>query len=163
MVSTLLQGVLTATVVIAAYYLMPFVPSRNASPFFQLTIGLSSFALVLLYQMRAILTDEFPMRRAATGTAILLPLFIVIFSWVYLVTSFSYPDSFAEPFTRTQALYFTITVFTTVGFGDITPLTDGARIITIVQMICNVILIAVVFRLMFGVASKRAARKQSEQ
>jgi hypothetical protein len=40
----------------------------------------------------------------------------------------------AEPLSRTDALYYTITVFSTVGFGDITPRADLARIVTMVQM-----------------------------
>jgi voltage-gated potassium channel len=40
----------------------------------------------------------------------------------------------AEPLSRTDALYYTITVFSTVGFGDVTPRADLARIVTMVQM-----------------------------
>ena len=42
--------------------------------------------------------------------------------------------SFTEPLTRTDALYFTVTVFSTVGFGDIAAKSEAARIVLIVQM-----------------------------
>jgi hypothetical protein len=50
------------------------------------------------------------------------------------------------------ALYFTVTVFSTVGFGDITAKTDGARALVSVQMILDLILIASVARLLVTAA-----------
>ena len=43
--------------------------------------------------------------------------------------------SFTEPLTRADALYFTVTVFSTVGFGDITAKSETARVVLIVQML----------------------------
>ena len=54
--------------------------------------------------------------------------------------------------TRTTALYFTVTVFSTVGFGDITPHTDLARLVTTTQMLADLVVVAVVVRLILGAA-----------
>ena len=43
-------------------------------------------------------------------------------------------------------------MFATVGFGDIAPVTQVARILTTVQMLVNVIFIGVVARVLFGAA-----------
>ena len=51
-----------------------------------------------------------------------------------------------------SALYFTVTVFSTVGFGDITPATDPARVAVMAQMLCDLIFIAVVVRLILEAA-----------
>ena len=40
-----------------------------------------------------------------------------------------------QPLTRADALYFAVTVFSTVGFGDITPESEAARVVLIVQML----------------------------
>ena len=56
------------------------------------------------------------------------------------------------------ALYFTVTIFSTVGFGDITPKTDLARLVTTVQMLADLAVIAVVVRLILGTASRSADR-----
>ena len=49
--------------------------------------------------------------------------------------------SFTEPLTRTDALYFTVTVFSTVGFGDISPKSEAARVVLIVQMLADLVLL----------------------
>jgi voltage-gated potassium channel len=42
-----------------------------------------------------------------------------------------------HPLTRTDALYFTVTVFATVGFGDIVATTQVARLVVTVQMVLD--------------------------
>ena len=46
-------------------------------------------------------------------------------------------SSFSEPLNRTDALYFTTSTFATVGFGDITPVSQLARAVVSVQMIAD--------------------------
>ena len=55
----------------------------------------------------------------------------------------------------------TVTVLATVGFGDITAKTDPARLVVTIQMVADLILIAVVVRLILGAAS-RAGRREAE-
>ena len=43
-------------------------------------------------------------------------------------------------------------MFATVGFGDIAPVTQVARIVTTLQMLVNVIFVGVVARVLFGAA-----------
>jgi len=43
--------------------------------------------------------------------------------------------------TRSDSLYFTVTVFSTVGFGDITPKTELARLLVTGQMVVDVIIL----------------------
>jgi hypothetical protein len=49
-------------------------------------------------------------------------------------------EGFAGPLTRTDALYFTVTVFPTVGFGDITARSETARIVVTGQMIADLVI-----------------------
>jgi hypothetical protein len=47
--------------------------------------------------------------------------------------------SFGAHFSHTDGLYFTVTVFSTVGFGDITAKTQTARLVVTGQMIADLI------------------------
>ena len=60
---------------------------------------------------------------------------------------------------HTEALYFTVTIFSTVGFGDIVPKVDVARLVVMVQMIADLAFIAIVVRLIFGAASRATSRR----
>jgi voltage-gated potassium channel len=52
--------------------------------------------------------------------------------------------------TRTDALYFTVTVFATVGFGDITAASQSARALVTAQMILDLIVLGAVIRVFIG-------------
>ena len=66
--------------------------------------------------------------------------------------------SFSEPLTRMGALYFTVTVFATVGFGDISPVTDGARAAVTAQMVLNAVFIGLLVKVIFGAAQASLRR-----
>ncbi|WP_326752592.1 potassium channel family protein [Streptomyces hirsutus] len=52
-------------------------------------------------------------------------------------------NSFSESLSRTDAPYFAMPVFSTVGFGDITPRSEEARLLTAGQVTVNLLLIGV--------------------
>jgi voltage-gated potassium channel len=62
---------------------------------------------------------------------------------------------------QSGALYFTITVLATVGFGDITPVMDNARLMVSVQMICDLVVIGIIVKLITGVANHARAQRTS--
>jgi voltage-gated potassium channel len=84
----------------------------------------------------------------------------VLFAAAYVMLADAQPQAFSEPLSRTDALYFTITVFSTVGFGDIVPVTDGARVATMVQMVGDLLVVGLVLRVMLG-AVKAARRRRA--
>jgi hypothetical protein len=67
--------------------------------------------------------------------------------------------NFSEPLTRTDALYFTVTVFATVGFGDITATTQGARILVTCQMLLGILIVGLGARI-FVDAVKQGRQQQ---
>ena len=75
--------------------------------------------------------------------------------------SLNAPDTFSEPLNRTGALYFAVTVLSTVGFGDITPKTDPSRWLVMAQMIIDLGLIAGALRLLFRVARRADERQRT--
>ncbi len=61
-----------------------------------------------------------------------------------------------------RALYFTISVFSTVGFGDIVPRSDTARVIVSAQMILDLALLGAVVRLIFNAARSRVEGRAAD-
>ncbi|MEU5436581.1 potassium channel family protein [Streptomyces sp. NPDC020719] len=62
------------------------------------------------------------------------------------------PGSFSEPLTRTDALYFTLVTFSTVGYGDITAQSEAAPIVTMAQVTGDLLLLGVASRIVVTAA-----------
>ena len=56
------------------------------------------------------------------------------------------PHAFGVPLSRTDAMYFSSTVFTTVGFGDITAKNKTTRLVVTVQMWLDLAFLGLVLR-----------------
>jgi Ion channel len=157
MLRAILTALGAATALLAIYYLAPLQESHE-SAFVMVAIGIVIISLVLAHEIRAILRHDKPLSRALVSLAIVIPLFIVVFAWIYLTMSREDPAAFGAPLSRTAALYFTVTVLSTVGFGDIRPTTDPARIVVTTQMVADTILLVVAVRLIFRSASRRSTQ-----
>jgi hypothetical protein len=157
----LARAVVSAVLLLVLYYVFPIEHRAHQSVALRLSAALVIFAIVLAVEVRQIAKHHHPMLRAGVAMATIIPLFLVLFAWIYLTMSASNPASFGGTLNRTGALYFTVTVFSTVGFGDITPKTDPARIVAMVQMLSDLAVLAVVVRLILGAATRGMARLQT--
>jgi amino acid transporter len=163
LLATGLRAGLSTGLLLAVYFLMPIngrhnVHSlvRDVAVMARLGVAVAVFLSVLLLEIRGITKAKHPMLRATVAMAVVIPLFLIFFAWIYLNMSNSDPHTFGGTMSHMTALYFTVTVFSTVGFGDITPHTDLARLVTTVQMLADLAVIAIVVRLIFGVAGRTA-------
>lgn len=148
--------------VIGLYYLLPASRNSGDDDAVRLTIGLVLVAVFLAWQTSRIVRAELPQLRAAQALGAVIPFFLVVFSSIYLSMAHSSPATFSEPLDHTGALYFTITVFSTVGFGDITPRTDPARIVTSIQMLMDLAIVGIVVRLLVSAAKIGLARNEQD-
>ena len=64
-----------------------------------------------------------------------------------------------HPLTRTDVLYFTVTVFSTVGFGDISAVSQSARLVVTAQMLLDLLALGLVIRAFVGAV--QLARQQA--
>lgn len=135
----------TAVVLVALYYLLPLNHVKNVP--LTLAVGLVILLAVIAWQLRAIVRAKYPAVRAVVALAVTVPLFVLLFASVYFVMARASPANFStHQLTRTDALYFTVTVFSTVGFGDITPVSQGARLVVTAQMILDLVVLGLGIR-----------------
>jgi drug/metabolite transporter (DMT)-like permease len=145
-----LRAVLTTAVLVTAYYLLPLDSAFTPGTVLVLTGGIVVVALLLAWQIREITRSRRPRLRAMKALAFSAPLYLLLFATVYYLMERSAADSFSETLSRTDALYFTMPVFSTVGFGDISPRTQSARLLVTGQITVNLLLIGVAARLLMS-------------
>lgn len=158
--TVLLSGV-SVSVMLAAYYAAPLDRPLGRGAGLMLGATLVVFAVLVTAQVRAILRSPRPRLRAIQALIIGVPLLIVVFAATYCTVDGQQPGSFSEPLNRTDGLYFTVTVFATVGFGDIAPVTQLARVLVTVQMLTGLLTVGVIAKVVFG-AVQVAVSRQAE-
>jgi voltage-gated potassium channel len=154
-----LEAVATTTVLVVLYYALPLDERSDAWTVTQLIFGLVVLAGIVAWQVRAIIGAEFPRVRMLQALFVAVPFYVLLFAAAYFLIAGSGDANFAEPLSRTDALYFTVTVLSTVGFGDITPKSEIARLVVTLQMIANLILIGLGARTLFGAAQLGLQRR----
>jgi voltage-gated potassium channel len=155
----LLRAALTASLLVGIYYLVPVGGRLDGWAVIVLVLGLALFSVVIAWQIRAIVGADYPRLRAIESLATAIPLFLLVFAMAYVLLDAASPDAFSEPLTRTDALYFAVTVLATVGFGDIAPRTGPARVVTMLQMLADLVVIGLVVQVMLGAVKEGIARR----
>jgi hypothetical protein len=133
----LLRSLAATVVLVALYYLLPLDRIPRVPLGVIVAIGLAVLAAVTIWQVRSIISARYPAVRAVEALAAAVPLFLLLFASTYYVMARTSPASFAHQLTRTDALYFTVTTFSTVGYGDIAPATQSARLVVTSQIILD--------------------------
>jgi len=161
-VRSLLRAAGSTAVLVAVYYLLPLDNSARWFAITMLVIGLAALIGLVAYQVRAISGSRYPALRALEALAVTVPLFLLLFSSAYLVIAAISARSFSQPLNHTDALYFTVTVFATVGFGDITATAAVARLVVTGQMIIDLVILGLGARVVLGAVSRGRQRRPSE-
>jgi voltage-gated potassium channel len=150
--------------VLGLLVLYAFVPiptgTSGAGAFIGLIIGLVVFIALVGWQIRTITRAEHPVLRAVEVVTLALPLLAVVFAFTYLSISRADSASFSEHLNRIDAMYYTVSTISTVGFGDIAAKSEAARILVTVQMLFDLALIAGLVRLVI-VATRTGLQQQS--
>jgi voltage-gated potassium channel len=124
--------------------------------------------MVLLYvaqfrsQIGRIQRARFPALQSAEALIVTGAFFLTIFAGFYVMIYGEDPTAFSEPITQVSGLYFTVTVFATVGFGDIVAQTDIARIIVTIQMLLGLAFLAVIVKVFTSVAQHALRRRRAQ-
>lgn len=150
------RAVLGDALLVAAYALRPLDRPVPES-LLLLALGLLVLLGLVVLQVRAVARSPYPVLRAVEATVTTAVVFLLLFATGYLALSGADPGAFSEPLDHVGAVYLTTTVLATVGFGDVVPVSDLARVVVTVQMVCGLALVGLVGRQLL--ASGRRARE----
>ena len=159
MVMALLRALGSAVALVAIYYLLPLDRVATWVSVTVLVAGLVALIALVGFQARGIIRSRFPAVRAVEALAISLPLFLLLFASTYLVMATASASNFSQPLTHTDSLYFTVTVFGTVGFGDIVATTETARLVVMGQIAADLVIIGIGARIILGAVTRGRQRR----
>jgi hypothetical protein len=118
---TALRSLLLTAVLVVLYYVLPLDERLDAGVAVRLLIGFLIFAAMATWQVRSIVGSRYPAVKAIEALGLIFPLYLLLFASTYFVMERASAANFTQPLTRTDALYFAVTVFSTVDSGTSPP------------------------------------------
>jgi hypothetical protein len=155
----MIRALASTAILVTLYYVVPMDKVSDDGTVAILVVGLIIVAAIVIWQIHGIVNADYPGVQGVEAFAISAPLFLLLFAASYFVVEHTSPASFSEPLTRTDALYFTVTTFSTTGFGDITAKSQGARLLVTFQMVTDLVVIGFGVKLLFGAVQEGRRRK----
>ena len=125
-------------------------------------LWLAVFIGVFVWQLRRVWRAKRPQARMVEAVIVIFVLFLAIFARLYSILSLNDPASFSQTLEYFDGFYFALVVLSTVGFGDITPVTTPARVLVMAQIASNLILLGFAVRIVSGAATKARNKREGE-
>jgi voltage-gated potassium channel len=145
--TTVVLGLLTV-----GYYLLPLrAPWGDAVSAGRLAGSLLAWAalvVLLRVESRRSRVRQEPQYHRVQQLLTALYVLVLGFAVLYIVTATVAPEQFAGLANRTDALYFSVTIMGTVGFGDVHAAGTAARLMVTVQMLFNLIYLGTALRVL---------------
>jgi voltage-gated potassium channel len=145
-----LRTVATIAVVVTLYFLLPMDRSMDDAAAAGLALGVLALVAIVALQVWTISRSKHPTARGIEALALTIPLYVLLFATTYYLMARAQPTAFSAPISRTDAMYFSSTVFTTVGFGDITAKSETARVIVTLRMMLDLVALGLAVRLVLN-------------
>jgi len=150
----------TAGIVVGGCVLYAIVPMVGPKWWMGLITGLVALLIIVPVTVRrlmAINRSNRPIVDAIEAVVLLLTMLSLGFATAYVVLN-DRNGQMSGISTKVDALYFSVTTLTTVGYGDIHATGQVARLVVTGQMVIDLVFIAATFKLIGGVARDRAAQ-----
>ena len=118
------------------------------------------YFITVAYLLRYVFQPRIMTQDKLFGAAAAYLLLGVLWAYVYAIVGFFYPQSYmivGQPgrLVYADALYLSITVLTSTGFGDVTPLTRQARGVCMLEQITGALYVAILIARLAGVYPPR--------
>ena len=137
------------------YALAPFGDPLRGRVVAWLCLCFAVLIVLMVAELRSIARSSHPEVKAVEAVGMVLPLALLPFAAAYNLMASASPAAFDARLTRLDALYFTMTTFSTVGYGDIAPKSESARAVVTGQIAVDLILIGVIAKVILGTAQRR--------
>lgn len=118
------------------------------------------YFLATTYLLRYVFQPRLMTQDKLFGAAAAYLMIGVFWAYLYAIIGFFYPQSYlivGQPgrLVYADALYLSITVLTSTGFGDVTPLTRAARGVCMIEQITGALFVAILIARLAGVYPPR--------
>lgn len=157
-----IRMVLAATVLMVAYWLVPLRWfDEGWTAFAVLLAGLALYLLLVVRRMMRLRYSVRPMADLGETLIVIVLTLVTLFALTYAILSRNVEGAFNVPLDKHSALYFSMTVTTTTGFGDITAKANSVRDVVTFQMFVTLLILAMAVR---GVtAAAQYGRKHQQE
>ena len=161
-VAAVVRTSLTIALVVALYFVLPLDHGTDAGAVAEVALGIVVLMGLIAWQVRRIARSDRPVSRAVEALAFSVPLYVLLFATTYFLMARANQTTFGGALSRTDALYFSSTVFTTVGFGDITAKSEAARLVVTLQMWLDLVFLGLVVRIVVNAIKFSQQRRAVE-
>jgi hypothetical protein len=160
MASAVLRMMLSIGLLVIIYVITPPDDLAKGTLGIGLMLGVILLVVLIAWELHRTMNDPYPEVRAATALLVLVTAVVVVFALSYAAISAANTESFTEPLSKGDAIYFTVTTLSTTGFGDITAVSTAARWVVTGQMLFDLVLLVGLARV-FMLAAKVSRARQS--
>ncbi len=118
--------------------------------------GAALYAATIVYLLQYVFQPEVMTADKLFGAAAGYLMIGALWAFLYALVDFHYPGSFSSSANQTprrlvDLLYFSYTVLTSTGFGDIVPLTPQARAVCVIEQLIGALFVAILIARLAGV------------
>lgn len=127
--------------------------------------GALLYFVTLIYLMRYVFQRQVMTADKLFGAAAGYLMLAILWAYLYAIVGYYYPNSFQfngqpGPLGFYDGLYFSMTVLTSTGFGDIAPLSRPARSICMVEQVVGGLFLAILIARLAGVYPPEGDRRR---
>jgi hypothetical protein len=130
------------------------------------TFGAALYAVTILYLLRYVFQPEVMTADKLYGAAAAYLMIGLLWAYLYALLDHHVPGSFAVGGQPAQLgvvdlMYFSFTVLTSTGFGDIVPVLRQSRAVCVVEQLIGGLYVAILIARLAGVYPPRRARERT--
>lgn len=154
----IMRSVAVLTSALLIYYGLPLRAIRAVPDVVGLVmfaVGVVGLVWLLLHQIRRLSARPDETGNRVQGLLSLIYLVVIVFALAYYLIELQAPGQFEGLETRTDSLYYTVVTLGTVGYGDVHAAGQVARIVTMVQVMFDLVVIG----LLLSVASSHIGQR----